>query len=108
MEKLGDCGDKVIISDDFTFHLESFLIPVKYRNYIESILISNGMIIDRVDKLAHDILSCYEGKSIHFLCVLKGGSTFFQDLCNSIKNIYKCNENFKVLYYFNSFILKYR
>lgn len=46
------------------------------------------MIVDRVEKLAADITKDYDGVTIHLLCVLKGGSQFFQDLQNSLRKFH--------------------
>ena len=65
------------------------------------------MIVDRVEKLAYDIVRDYSGNTIHILCVLKGqllilvlscyynnnnvgGSTFFYDLCSAIRRFHDC------------------
>jgi len=47
------------------------------------------MIMDRVQKLAKDIREAYTGKTIHLLCVLKGGSAFFQDLQVCLRNFHQ-------------------
>jgi hypoxanthine phosphoribosyltransferase len=67
---------------------EHFLIPPHYDDSVETILISHGMIMDRVQKLAADIRNLYEGETIHLLCVLKGGSAFFQDLQVCLRNFH--------------------
>ena len=51
-------------------------------------LISHGTIVDRVEKLAYDITQDYKGQTLHLLCVLKGGSAFFADLCNAIRRLH--------------------
>ena len=49
---------------------------------------SHGSIVDRVEKLAYDINQDYKGETIHMLCVLKGGSQFFQDLQNALRKFH--------------------
>ena len=66
--------------------VDHFLIPNHYKGSVSSILISHGTIMDRVEKLALDIRQAYEGETIHLLCVLKGGSAFFQDLLTALRN----------------------
>lgn len=41
------------------------------------LFLTTGMIMDRIEKLARDIRADYGDKTIHLLCVLKGGSAFF-------------------------------
>jgi len=67
---------------------EHFLIPPHYAECVSTILISHGMIMDRVQKLAADIRAAYTGETIHLLCVLKGGSAFFQDLQVCLRNFH--------------------
>ena len=51
-------------------------------------MIPHGQIVDRVEKLAWDIMSDYSGQTVHLLCVLKGASTFFQDLTAAFKRLH--------------------
>ena len=67
---------------------EDFLLPAHYESCVKSILISHGQIIDRIQKLAYDIRKHYRGTTIHLLCVLKGGSAFFQDLQVCLRNFH--------------------
>lgn len=76
------------IGDDLRIPLDHFLLPAHYADTLDSLLISHGMIIDRVEKLAYDICEDYSGKTLHLLCVLKGGSAFFADLCNAIRKFH--------------------
>ena len=76
------------VSDDYSLALEHFYIPEHYSNLLDSLLVPHGAIVDRVEKLAYDITKDYEGETIHLLCVLKGGSTFFQDLCNALRKFH--------------------
>ena len=41
------------------------------QKYMDSVLIPNGMIVDRVERMARDILRDYEGTTVHLLVVLK-------------------------------------
>lgn len=73
-----------------SMYLEHFYIPAHYQDSISSILITHGTIIDRIEKLAFDISQDYDGETIHLLCVLKGGSMFFQDLCVALRKQHDC------------------
>jgi hypoxanthine phosphoribosyltransferase len=63
-----------------------FCIPPHYQDDIESVLISNGQIRDRIERLAADIMKT---KYDHLvcICVLKGGFQFFVDLQTEMKKI---------------------
>ena len=52
-------------------------------------LITKEKLLERIDALASQIEKDYEGKDIHFICVLKGGVMFMVDLARAIKkNVY--------------------
>jgi hypoxanthine phosphoribosyltransferase len=68
--------------------LEHFYIPEHYQDSLDSLLIPHGQILDRIEKLAYDIIQDYQGVTIHLLCVLKGGSTFFQHLSNALRKFH--------------------
>lgn len=61
------------------------MIPHHYQEDIASVLIPSGLVHDRVEKLAQNIRNDYQGKTIHLLCVLKGGSAFFHDLIEKLR-----------------------
>lgn len=65
------------------------MIPHYCRRYVESILIPSGLIRNRIEKIARDVHAMYKDKTIHFLCVLKGGSKFFHDLTELLAEISK-------------------
>jgi len=81
----------VNISDDYEgFKTSNFCIPTHYEDAVENVLIPQGMIQDRIEKLArdvfYDVLGC--GKEpLHAVCVLKGGYKFFSDLLDKINNL---------------------
>lgn len=68
--------EPVFIADNLTISLKQYYIPAHYEDYLDHIMIPNGLILDRVEKLAYDILQDYKGKTIHLLCVLKGQYLF--------------------------------
>ena len=52
-------------------------------------LISKETITEKIKEIAKQIEKDYEGKDIHFICVLKGGVIFMVDLARNInKNVY--------------------
>jgi hypoxanthine phosphoribosyltransferase len=70
----------VHVANDFCYPLDNFFVPDHISETIGSILIPHGILQDRIEKLAADILKEHAGHTVHFLCVLKGGSRFCHDL----------------------------
>eukprot|EP00618_Florenciella_parvula_P013856 CAMPEP_0119542830 /NCGR_PEP_ID=MMETSP1344-20130328/53804_1 /TAXON_ID=236787 /ORGANISM="Florenciella parvula, Strain CCMP2471" /LENGTH=239 /DNA_ID=CAMNT_0007587093 /DNA_START=58 /DNA_END=777 /DNA_ORIENTATION=+ len=77
------------IPDDFGYSVESLLIPSHYNGMVESVMIPHGLIIDRIERLARKIRTDYDGVTVHLLCVLKGGSAFFQDIVEALRAIHR-------------------
>ncbi|XP_011605217.1 hypoxanthine phosphoribosyltransferase 1, like isoform X1 [Takifugu rubripes] len=74
------------IPDDEKGHdLDLFCIPKHYENDLEKVIIPHGLIMDRTERLARDIVQDMGGHHIVALCVLKGGYKFFADLLDYIK-----------------------
>lgn len=82
----------IYLQDDATFDKTQFLIPHHYLNSVESVLIPKGLVNDRVEKLAQDIRDAYDGRTVHILCVLKGGSAFFHALVEHLRLFHKYNK----------------
>mgnify|MGYP000850632415 FL=1 len=55
------------------------------QNDIAEVLFSQEMIKQRVDELAVELTTDYEQKDPLMVCVLKGASFFYADLCRSVK-----------------------
>ena len=73
------------IADTASFPLSAFAIPPQYVQHLSHVLIPNGLLLDRVEKLAADIREDYPGKTPHLLVVLKGGSEFATDLTRILR-----------------------
>lgn len=84
------------VQDDEALDLSHFYIPQHYQETLKSLLVPAGMIMDRIEKLAYDISQDYEGQTIHMLCVLKGGSTFFGDLSQALRRFHDCKFQLRV------------
>ena len=80
--------EPIFVSDEATTSLDDFFVPQHYMGYLDCLLIPHGTIVSRVEKLAKDIADNYRGETIYILCVLKGGSAFFNDLCESLKKFH--------------------
>ena len=82
----------IVIPDDYAgYSLDKFVIPQHYEDSLESVLIPNGIIRDRVERMALNIHRDYAGKPIHFLCVMKGGRQVFNDLTFFMKRLHRYN-----------------
>uniref|UniRef100_A0A8C2FQR5 Un-named sa821 n=1 Tax=Cyprinus carpio TaxID=7962 RepID=A0A8C2FQR5_CYPCA len=65
--------------------LELFNYPEHYRGDLECVYIPHGVIMNRIECLARDILEDIGHHDLMVLCVLKGGYKFCSDLVESIK-----------------------
>lgn len=64
-------------------------MPPRYEEYLDHVLIPNGMLKDRMEKMASDIIASLEkdgASSVTLLCVLKGGFKFFADLIDELES----------------------
>ncbi|XP_032831396.1 hypoxanthine-guanine phosphoribosyltransferase isoform X3 [Petromyzon marinus] len=59
---------------------------------LDRVFIPHGLIMDRTERLARDILKDMGGHHIVALCVLKGGYKFFADLLDFIKALNRNTE----------------
>ncbi|KAB0391155.1 hypothetical protein E2I00_016907, partial [Balaenoptera physalus] len=80
------CSPTVVISDNEpVYDLDLFCIPNHYAEDLEKVFIPHGLIMDRTERLARDVIEEMGGHHILALCVLKGGYKFFADLLDYIK-----------------------
>ncbi|XP_006881942.1 PREDICTED: hypoxanthine-guanine phosphoribosyltransferase [Elephantulus edwardii] len=75
----------LIGDDEAGYDLGLFCIPNHYVADLESVFIPHGLIMDRTERLARDVMKEMGGHHIVALCVLKGGYKFFADLLDYIK-----------------------
>ncbi|KAG5186703.1 phosphoribosyltransferase-like protein [Tribonema minus] len=80
------------LQDDHSYRLADLLIPNHYNGTLQEVLVPGGLIQDRVRKLARDIRADYGCTTIHLVCVLKGGSAFFQDLLRCLRYFHEFND----------------
>ncbi|XP_029767707.1 hypoxanthine-guanine phosphoribosyltransferase isoform X3 [Terrapene carolina triunguis] len=71
--------------DEKGYDLDLFCIPKHYVDDLEKVYIPHGLIMDRTERLARDIMKSMGEHHIVALCVLKGGYKFFADLLDYIK-----------------------
>nr|XP_032831393.1 hypoxanthine-guanine phosphoribosyltransferase isoform X1 [Petromyzon marinus] len=74
------------------YDLCKFCIPTHYMDDLDRVFIPHGLIMDRTERLARDILKDMGGHHIVALCVLKGGYKFFADLLDFIKALNRNTE----------------
>ena len=82
--------DAVHIPDDFAFDKSHFLLPDPEYDYISEVLIPEGLIKSRVDKMAQQIFNDYSGrreKPLKIIVVMNGAFQFYADLLQAIKNV---------------------
>ncbi|NXG42992.1 PRDC1 protein, partial [Psilopogon haemacephalus] len=83
------------ISDNWPgYSLDLFTYPQHYYGDLEYVLIPHGIIVDRTERLAKDIVQDIGDNDIVVLCVLKGGYKFCADLVEHIKNLSRNSERF--------------
>jgi hypoxanthine phosphoribosyltransferase len=87
--------EPILIREGQYMPKDKFMIAGHYQKDIESIMISKGMIVDRVEKLAMDIRNTYGDEPLHILCVLKGARSFFTELCGALGRIHKYSGSFR-------------
>ncbi|GMR53816.1 hypothetical protein PMAYCL1PPCAC_24011 [Pristionchus mayeri] len=75
---------QAVIPDDFEMPTEAFDIPRSYTGDLSAVVIPEGMIKDRVRRLAHDIHSSIGSQPLALLCVLKGSYKFFTALVDEL------------------------
>ncbi|KAF0877023.1 RHG21 protein, partial [Crocuta crocuta] len=83
------------ITDDWSgYDLNLFTYPQHYYGDLEYVLIPHGIIVDRTERLAKDIMKDIGNCDIMVLCVLKGGYKFCADLVEHLKNISRNSDRF--------------
>nr|XP_032631574.1 phosphoribosyltransferase domain-containing protein 1 isoform X3 [Chelonoidis abingdonii] len=86
-------GRGVVISDDLPgYSLDLFTYPQHYYGDLEYVLIPHGIIVDRTECLAKDIMQDIGDNNIVVLCVLKGGYKFCADLVEHIETFSRNSE----------------
>ncbi|XP_043739267.1 phosphoribosyltransferase domain-containing protein 1 isoform X5 [Cervus elaphus] len=87
-EEAPDYGRGVVIMDDWPgYDLSLFTYPQHYYGDLDYVLLPHGIIVDRIERLAKDIMKDIGYCDIMVLCVLKGGYKFCADLVEHLKNI---------------------
>lgn len=83
----------VVIPDNFCgYSTELFCIPKHYKDDIECVFLPCGLVQDRIERMAQDIILHYQDKPFRALCVLKGGYRFFADMLDRVRHYYHFNQ----------------
>ncbi len=77
----------ITINSDKFINAGLLNISALYRKYINEVVIPYGMIVDRIEAQAKQILEEYQGKDIVFLVMLKGAITYANYLMKFIYEI---------------------
>uniref|UniRef100_A0A665T961 Phosphoribosyltransferase domain-containing protein 1 n=1 Tax=Echeneis naucrates TaxID=173247 RepID=A0A665T961_ECHNA len=78
----GDC----VIEDDWPgYSLDLFNYPAHYSGDLDCVIVPHGVIMDRTERIARNIMDDLGDHDIVVLCVLKGGYQFCADLVDRIK-----------------------
>ncbi|XP_052094843.1 hypoxanthine-guanine phosphoribosyltransferase-like [Mytilus californianus] len=81
-------GNYIKVEDDNPgYKMDYFCIPKHYEEDLKRVLVPAGLVADRVERLARDIVQDFQEEPIVALCVLKGGYKFFTDLLDRIKQL---------------------
>ncbi|KAM9322250.1 hypoxanthine-guanine phosphoribosyltransferase-like [Pholidichthys leucotaenia] len=76
----------IVIADDWPgYSLDLFSYPAHYCGDLECVIVPHGLIKDRIERLARNIMHDLGDHDIVVLCVLKGGYQFCADLVDEIK-----------------------
>ena len=67
-----------------------FMIRSSVTNYIDKVIICRGMIIDRIEKIAEEIILDYPNESVYLLVIMKGAIKFASYLSTKLSEILKC------------------
>lgn len=79
--------EPLVVDDNTMFSKDHFVVPLHYKEYVEGVLIPAGLIRDRIARLARDIRARHPDQVLHLVCLLKGGSAFFNDLQQSLREM---------------------
>ncbi|CAM4594711.1 unnamed protein product [Leuciscus chuanchicus] len=94
--KQTDTDKGIVIPDDWPgYPLDLFTYPEHYSEDLDCVYIPHGVIMDRTERLARNILEDLGDHDIVVLCVLKGGFQFCADLVDCIKVL--CRNSNKTL-----------
>lgn len=82
----------ILIPDSFKgYPISSFCLQHVPAEDLESVLIPGGLVRDRIERLGFDISTDMAKEDFIFLCVLKGGFQFFNQLLEVVRAYHRFN-----------------
>lgn len=95
-----DFEDRCIIVKNTDFlSPDKVVIPKKHLKYVSDIVLTRGLIIDRIEKLAYEIANDYKDKTVYLVIVMKGAVLFGTILQEKIYEISKKDDNNNIKIY---------
>eukprot|EP01067_Filipodium_phascolosomae_P008324 Filipodium_phascolosomae@DN7047_c0_g1_i1.p1 len=76
----------IVVSQE-GYSTEHFILPPHYLKDLKTVLIPHGLILDRIEKLAHSIINWYDEQELHVICISKGSHGFFNQLLSSMNTM---------------------
>uniref|UniRef100_A0A914UQN5 Hypoxanthine phosphoribosyltransferase n=1 Tax=Plectus sambesii TaxID=2011161 RepID=A0A914UQN5_9BILA len=77
----------ISIPDDHCYPLDALTIPACYKDDLQTVMIPEGLIQDRIKQLAHQIHSKLGDQQLAVLCILKGSYRFFTYLVDQLTTV---------------------
>jgi hypoxanthine phosphoribosyltransferase len=77
----------IVIGENFYIDKSTLVIPKNYTPFIDKVVLSKGMMLDRIDKIAQEITKDYFDKNVILLIVMKGAVVFGSTLVEKINDI---------------------
>ncbi len=82
-------SNTIVIKEDAMFDKKHILLGKNHEKFIDKVILTKGMILDRIEALANQIVKDFSDKKVYLLCVMKGAITFNSILSEKITNILK-------------------
>ena len=77
----------IIIQENSYIDKSTLVIPKNYTPYVDRVVLTKGMIMDRIDKIAQEITKDFFDKNLVLLIVMKGAVVFGSTLVEKINDI---------------------
>lgn len=77
----------IVVNENSFIDKSTLVIPKNYYKYIDKVVATKGMILDRIDKIAQEITKDYFDKKLILLVVMKGAVVYGSTLVEKINDI---------------------
>lgn len=85
-------GKAIVIDRNSYIEPDLICFPIQAQEYIHNIVIADGLINDRIEKLASQIIEDYSETKLTILVIMKGAVVFANSLQNKISEVAKANK----------------